>query len=219
VALPRGLPLPGKQISPTAFVWQAHPGRQAEAEACQRGAASIAQSLPPGEPAFIPEKLILRVCDSNGTEFAQVRVDETECGLLQKAAAASGLSLCKLLSFIIYRQLEAFFPRDARGVWRVSPDTVNEITETLAAAALKSESLWATARALTSQLAAVEDLKSPAGYLVAASELKGLAIAIEYLSSAVRCELADGKNWWDTSIRPALFEKQPLAVGDNGRSA
>jgi hypothetical protein len=173
---------------------------------------STSSSPAPEEHGFITDGIVVKLADHQENELGTINIDDRESGLLQKAAAASGLRLIDMVSFIIFRQLEAFYPPGVKGIWRVSDDALNEISNGLAGAELKSDAFWAVSRALIERVSKVSDLASPADYGMAICDLKGLSTTIEALSSLVRVKVADAREHWRTSACPALLEQHVAPV-------
>ena len=164
------------------------------------------------EHGFIPDGIVVKLADHQGNEIGLVNIDDRESGLLQKAAADSKLSLIDLVTFIIFRQMEAFYPPGVKEIWRVSDDAADEISSNLAGAERESDALWAVARALIERVGKVSDLACPADYCAAICELKGLSTTIETLSSGVRVKVSDARAHWRTSAYPALLEQHVAPV-------
>ena len=208
------IPLVGKELS--SVVVAAYRQRttvdQFIADAIREKLSKPVDKAPSSSPApeehgFITDGIVVKLADHQGNEIGLVNIDDRESGLLQKAAAASGLRLIDMVSFIIFRQLEAFYPPGVKGIWRVSDDALNEISSGLAGAERESDALWAVSCALVERVGKVSDLASPADYCSAICELKGLSTTIKDLSRGVRVKVADASAHWRTSARPALLEQ------------
>ena len=95
-------------------------------------AASIPETSDPEELDLIAGGIVVDLATEGGTSLGTLKIDDFESELLQKAAVRSGLSLTELLSFIVFRQLEAFYPPGIKGIYRVSGDAVDEVSNGLA---------------------------------------------------------------------------------------
>ena len=106
-------------------------------------------------------EIVLKIADCHGNGVGDVKIDEIDAELLQKAVTASGLSLKGLLSFIIHRQLEAFFPSGAEGVYSVSDHVVKDISDWLSEGERNSDGLWALCCELVEQVHAIDRKRRP----------------------------------------------------------
>jgi hypothetical protein len=182
----------------------------------RHGIKSSPAALP--EPSFIAGTLTMKLQDNAGNEIGKVSIDDIESGVLQKVASVSGLRLIELFSFIVYRQLEAFYPPGAKGVYCVS-DAVREIWDGLAGAERDSDGLYAVCCAMVKRLDKARNV-SPADYGTAVTELKGVAAVIEGLANSVRVRITDAHCHWRNSAGPALLEQHvPPASLPLARSA
>jgi hypothetical protein len=174
----------------------------------------IRTAAAPGEHGFITEGLVIKILGYDGSEVATTNVDDHESGLLQKAAAAAGLKLEELLGFIIYRQMEAFYPPGVKGIWRVSDEAVEAISVPFAAAARDVDSLWALCSALADRFGSIPDRASPADLSNIVRQMKSLADLIHKQSDSVRVDIIDAHEHWRQSVRPALLEQQvgPVSI-------
>ena len=156
--------------------------------------------------------IVVNLADTAGNEVGSVKIDDADAELLQKAAAASELKLTELLHFIVLRQLEAFFPPEVEGLYRVSDNAIHEISSGFESAQQHVEALWAVALALVERVDKERSLVSPADYCAAISELKVLSSLIEDLAGSARVEVADANTHWQIAGRPALLEQHVAPV-------
>ena len=166
------------------------------------------------EPPSITGGIVVKLTSEHGTELGTVKIDDGDAELLQKAAAASELKLTELLHFIVLRQLEAFFPPGVEWLYRVSDNTLHEISSGFDRAERDMETLWAVAIALVERAGKVRGLMSPADYCTAISELKGLSAAIKELAHTAHIEVSDANAHWKIAGRPALLEQHvaPISI-------
>ena len=171
-----------------------------------------APSSTPEESGFITGGIVVNLADTAGNEVGSVKIDDADAELLQKAAAASELKLTELLHFIVLRQLEAFFPPEVEGLYRVSDNAIHEISSGFESAQQHVETLWAVAVALVERVGKERSLVSPADYCAAISELKVLSSLIEDLAVSARIEVADANSHWHIAGCPALLEQHVAPV-------
>jgi uncharacterized protein (DUF1778 family) len=172
----------------------------------------IPPSTTVAELCFIRGAIHVKLDDDAGNEIATLKIDEDDAELLQKAAAASELKLTEFLRFIVLRQLEAFFPPDVKGLYRVSDNTVEEISSGLDAVEKNSTALGAVSDLLVSGMQYVPSSWSLAELRSEVSRWKGLCQAVHELSSRVHGAACDTHTHWQIAGRPALLEYHPVQV-------
>jgi hypothetical protein len=175
-------------------------------------AASIPKTRVPEEPDLVTGRIVLNLATEGGTGLGTLTIDDFESELLQKAAVLSRLSLTGLLNFIVYRQLEAFYPPGVEKLYRVTDSAVDEVSNGLAWAERDSNALWAVSSSLVARLDNNCDCTSPADCSAAICELGALAACIEDLSSRVRSNVSEAHMHWKIAARPALLEQRVAPV-------
>ena len=170
-------------------------------------------SSPALEEGFcMPGGIVLKIADCHGNAVGVTKVDDLDAERLQKAATASGLPLEDLLSFIILRQLEAFFPPGVEGLYRVSDNVVTEVSEGLSDAERNSDGLWALCCKLVEQVYAIDRHVHPADRPAAMSKLEAFCKVIKDMSGSVRVNVSDAHTHWRIGARPALLEQHVAPI-------
>lgn len=180
---------------------------------------ALGNAHPPCPTAPAPEDLdliagdlTLRLSDSDGSQLGKVKIDDLDFERLQKAAAASHVSLTEIMEFITLRQLEAFHFRRQKGVPSVADIAVSEISTGLETADRNLAAAWAVSCALVEFM---KRLGCEGEYSQAVTDIckvRGLATTIERMVCETRACISDANAHWKTAASPALLERPVVPV-------
>jgi hypothetical protein len=180
---------------------------QAVRNSSRHGAATQTKIQKRGSAAGIDKGrgLAFRFINDSGATLASLKLDERQSTLLQRVAAATGLTWGELFAFILDRQLEAFFPSDDTAIFSVREDATGEIDRNFEKAERAATAVRAVSEEMTFRLQTfVEKQPLPnRGFL---AQLPGMFCLIERLSVSAHVGMADARTHWTGSARPALLE-------------
>lgn len=151
--------------------------------------------------------LTFHFTDPSGAELAHLSLDERQSSLLERVAAATGLTFEELFCFIMDRQFEGFFPPGDHDVFSIREDATREVDTGLRSADRATTALRAVSEEVADRLQAFREKQAlPDGRFLA--DLPGIFSLIRRLAISADIGTADALMHWTNSVRPALLESR-----------